>query len=356
VRRVFVFAFAVVFSLVSTVGARMAHADGAPTACTAQRGRLVAASPVVWVDAYEHGGFGVLVGDRRHAVTSLRIVDVDRPGAVHVRDARGARHDAFVTAVDPLAGIALLALEDAIDPAAPVPTAQSASEPSGGRCFLYLDDAADPDRAPLRWSERATARRPPEVLVPGAPLDEGRRPAPDAEGSPVLDADGVLVGVLVARAPGGLADARAVDALFARRPNAPEARRPLIPYAGLAVDVETARAGRTWGGFQLAVGTRYRDLLELRVDAAALIFGPSDDCNCHAEGPNAPRASASRPGSPSVRSCGSRPDRSSTRGSCVRRSATRFGSRRSRAPRTSRTSIAARRGSRARSLPASLST
>jgi hypothetical protein len=79
-------------------------------------------------------------------------------------------------------------------------------------------------------------------------------------------------------------DAAAIATQIESPTNEAPFRRSWIGYGGAALAVEFAPNGGGWFGPTLSVGTRYRDILQLRVDASVFMLAsvnktPEDDCS-----------------------------------------------------------------------------
>jgi len=202
------------------------------------------ASAVVQVDAYEHRSWGAVVGDGRSVVVPFAAIEVDRPGwpDAIVIDSNGARLDAWIVATDRKAGLALLGV---------------------GRVITAT---------PLRPIAR--------VLAAGAPVGVSFE-----DGAPIVDEQGRLVAIMGVsgfseRKPHDVIDALArmltpATDTAGTQPAPPRERRRWIFYGGGSFNTDVATKGGVWFGGTASIGARWRDLIELRLDAQTTFLLPS---------------------------------------------------------------------------------
>ncbi|MBX3188254.1 MAG: hypothetical protein KF819_14635 [Labilithrix sp.] len=226
-----------------------------------------AASAIVRVEAYEHATLGVVVGDGRLVLVPFATIEVDRPGFPHaiVVDAEGTKHAAGLAATDRASGLALLAVERPITktPRAPSP--------------FTLDDA--PQLYAIVDGSRPSAEHPWTTFTQGMDV---------VGGSPIVDSLGRVVAIASDGAffiPRPMAIPR--DA-WARLDGSDRRRRSWIFYGGTSAQLNFARDGGLWFGATLSFAARYRDQLDLRLDAGVAALVPVSSrktdgpCPCYA--------------------------------------------------------------------------
>jgi hypothetical protein len=255
----------------------------------------VAEDVVVHVRAREHTTLGFVYGAPDVVVLPYRTIEVDRPGAtdLDIVDAAGVHHHAVVYASSAARGVAIARTNE---PIAKAPLAPRAAETGASECRFSVHHEARRDHpeesngphwifrdyeasvAALR--ERAHNRKADEELPP-VPFD--RVPRTDA-GSPVVDEHGALRGMIGIRGFTGELVAEdgpltieldAIDSLLRVPEESPPARPSVILYGGIAGEADFSAHGGLWGGASYSLAARYRDLAELRVDAAAVFLLPT---------------------------------------------------------------------------------
>lgn len=224
---------------------------------------------VVHVDAYEHETLGVAIGDGLLVLVPFDTIEVARPGFPHavVTDANGVRHDAGLAATDREAGLALLAVEH------PVTATPLALSP------LTLGDAIDTfgvgryrGRGPLdddMWTFY------PAGTLAGRGAQHCEAPYPPQAGSPIVDVEGRLVGLMsggIFLTPQAIA---ITPAAIARLDGSVRERRRVIFYGGLTLPFSFAPEGGLWFGLGLTFSGRVRDLVDLRLDADFTVLVPT---------------------------------------------------------------------------------
>jgi hypothetical protein len=260
---------------------------------------------VVHVAARDHQTLGFVYGAPDLIVVPYAATEIDRPGEtdLDVVDAAGAHHRAVVVASSSTSGVAVARANAPLAktpltnaPPAPRSSTEPASachysvhhesrgtEKKGPRWVLH-DYEATRERSRLEAKERARA-------IASGDGDAAPAVRPDSVprvnvGSPVLDERGALVGMIGMRDfPSALAtddapltiERDAVDALVQAPAASPPERRPIVFYFGMAGEADFSARGGLWGGPSFSVAARYRDLAELRVDAATVYLLPTAD-------------------------------------------------------------------------------
>lgn len=261
--------FAAACALVATAPAS-SYAD--PT-CPAMPSTPPPRQAIVRVDAIEHFTYGAVVEAPNIVVVPYHAIEVDKIGGTHagVYDSDGVRHRASIYAIDRGRGLAFLRTDEPIaDPFAVEPTRAADKD----EC-TYLLRGSIPDG---RIGE-----------YPWAPNQKGS-PVSIADGTPVVDAQGRLVGIFAEGffERGGLIPNASIDAAASnRQPEQAAARRSFIYYGGITIaQAEFATSGGLWWGGRGSFATRYRDLLEGRLDLGfTLLTGKPRTGNACAEPP-----------------------------------------------------------------------
>lgn len=204
---------------------------------------------VVRVEALEHAVLGVVAGEPDLVVVPYEAIEVDRvdgPDATVV-DRTGRRHRARVVATARDARISLLRTSGPLAEPVPIATAPAPC--------LYILPALLGTTTPeaVDWH-----RHRPHGDVP-------------MDGSAVVDEQGALHGIVSSPPLGGerTVPLERIEALLARRGQTDDraGRRSVIFYGGFPVmQFETARRGGGWWGGSGSIATRYRDLLQARLD------------------------------------------------------------------------------------------
>jgi hypothetical protein len=236
--------------------------------CGAVIDRLETSGAIVRVEALEHRSLGAVVGAADRVLVPFSVVEVDRPATpVRVFDAEGRIHLGRIAAVDRGAGTAILTLDWGI---AATPF-EMRRDDAKSECYAAVardsssmtSSGADPVHA-WSWEEHASF-----------PDEKSRWYA--ASGSPILDDEGRVAGVVREPAEGG-GGAPARGELEA--PQVGAHGRDLIFYGFMDEALELAPKGKAWLGWQGGVGVFYRDILSLRVDFGLLLFPPHQSEAC----------------------------------------------------------------------------
>ena len=236
--------------------------------CGALIERVETSGAVVRVEALEHRSLGAVVGAADRVLVPFSVVEVDRPGTpIRVFDAEGRVHLGRIAAVDRGAGTAIVALDRGIA-ATPLELRREAAASScyaavARDAWSTMSSGPDPVHA-WSWEEHAT-------------LPDETRLWYAAAGSPILDDEGRVAGVVRELAEGAVA-APARRELQAPRDGAHG--RDFIFYGFMDEALELAPKGRAWLGGQGGVGVFYRDVLSLRVDFGLLLLPPSQSGAC----------------------------------------------------------------------------